>query len=352
MKAGLSLSEMAAEITRQNATKRDFKAPTPQIAYVPGESKERLNVRVGGEAFHPTDNFHNQIGAWAKIPAPYYDRMLETAPDLLAQNVNHWLDKTKETRLVRTLDGNARAFLSNRYRTIDNQQIAEAVLPFIMERSNDLDLNIESCNVSPTQLFIKVFSRRLEAKVVGDTVQAGICISNSEVGLHSFRVEEMSMVLSCLNGAVRPDNSMRKYHVGRNSGDTESAFEVFADDTRKADDRALMLKMRDVVKAAFDSKRFEQFASSITAISRNKITREASTAVESVVEMFRLPESYASPILDLLAKKYDSTQWGLANAITEFAQSDTLDYAQATNLERVGGAVIELAKSDWEKVAA
>ena len=34
--------------------------------------------------------------------------------------------------MVRTLDGKARAFLSDRYHRIDNEQIAEAVLPVLL----------------------------------------------------------------------------------------------------------------------------------------------------------------------------------------------------------------------------
>ncbi len=358
MKNGMSLSELAAEITRQNAAKRDFKAPTAQITVLPpveehaDRRNDTLKVSVGDQIFTPGDVFHNQLGAWAKIPAKYYDHMKATAPELLAINANHWLQKNPETRLVRTLDGNARAFLSNRYRMIDNHMIAEAVLPFILERGNDLDLSVESCIVTESRLFIKVVSRRLEAKVLGDRVQAAICIGNSEIGLHSFMVEEMTMVLSCLNGAIRPDNSMRRYHVGRNAGEIDSAMEVFADDTRKADDKALMLKMRDSVRAAFNAERFETFAKSITAIAGNKITRSAESAVAKVVEVYRLPESSQSSILDLLAKKYDATQWGLANAVTEFAQSDSLTYEQATDLERVGGSIMELPKKEWEAIAA
>ena len=59
--------------------------------------------------------------------------MLQEEPGLLADNVNRWLHKGEPTqRLLRTIDGRARAFLSNRYRCIDNFEIAQAVLPIIM----------------------------------------------------------------------------------------------------------------------------------------------------------------------------------------------------------------------------
>lgn len=45
---------------------------------------------------------------------------MDEAPELLAQNLNCWFTKEPAQRMLRTLDGTARAYLSNRYRRIDN----------------------------------------------------------------------------------------------------------------------------------------------------------------------------------------------------------------------------------------
>ena len=52
---------------------------------------------------------HRQIGSALGIPAKYYDKMRAENPELLAQNVNSWFTMTPQKRMVRTLDGNARA---------------------------------------------------------------------------------------------------------------------------------------------------------------------------------------------------------------------------------------------------
>ena len=41
---------------------------------------------------------------------------MDEAPELLAQNLNCWFTKEPAQRMLRTLDGTARAYLSNRYR--------------------------------------------------------------------------------------------------------------------------------------------------------------------------------------------------------------------------------------------
>ena len=52
---------------------------------------------------------------------------LADAPMLLADNANRWLkDKGEDRRLIRTLDGKARALLSDKYRPLENEDLAEA----------------------------------------------------------------------------------------------------------------------------------------------------------------------------------------------------------------------------------
>lgn len=357
MKAGRTLESLAAEIQRQSKTRRDFNLPTTLLKMVPHTDRAgdvdgvRVNVGETATGLGATEVFHNQLGTYTKIPAQYYDRMLASEPELLSENVNTWLSKNKETRMVRTLDGNARAFLSNRYRAIDNHMVAEGVLPFILQHGNALGLRIESCEITDTRLYIKVVSEAIQAKVLGQVVQSGAMISNSEVGLHSYRVEGFSLVLSCLNGAVRPLSGMKKYHVGRSGSEVENAFEVFADETRKADDKALMFKMRDIVKATFNQENFTAWAKGVTLTGGRKIESVEQT-LENVVEEYKLPETARGGILDLLAKKYDATQWGLANAVTEYAQTPELTYEKATELERVGGHILELPADKWQVLTA
>src|SRR6185503_4524409 len=243
MYTGRTLTELAKELERQAEVKQDFRAPTTLMTMAVkrngsescrphafgvddrcincGAQKNvtpELQFSVGDKfTGNPTELMHDQIGKWSSIPAPYYDRMREDAPALLSANVNHWLRQTKETRLVRTLDGTARAFLSNRYRTIDNFDVANATLPVLMNESKKLgSIEVASCDVTEKRLYIKVTSKRLTYEVKkGDVVQAGIVISNSEVGKGSVRIEPFLYRLICLNGAIIEDSAVRKFHLGR-----------------------------------------------------------------------------------------------------------------------------------------
>ena len=136
MKSGISLVDMAKEIQRQADLKADYMLDTRSLRLEPFDSKLYLNAydQSGVPALEPLEVnsiAHRQIGTHLKIPAAYYDKMLEEYPQLLAQNVNAWFQREPSVRMIRTIEGTARAFLSNRYRRIDNLDIASIVLPVL-----------------------------------------------------------------------------------------------------------------------------------------------------------------------------------------------------------------------------
>ena len=198
MKSGKTLRELAIELDRQATLKRDFIVSGTAVEMAENGGSIRLKRYPDSQpSFSSTDLFHRQLGSVLGIPAKYYDRMRGEMPDLLARNVNGWLGKDDSKHTVRTLDGSARAFLSDRYRRIDNYDIAKAALPVIGEMDG---ANVESCEITETRMYIKVINKRLTAQVrKGDIVQAGVVISNSEVGLGSVSVMPLVFRLVCLN---------------------------------------------------------------------------------------------------------------------------------------------------------
>ena len=117
MKTGQTLQELAIELQRQQTTKHDFLAPGKTLEL---EINGTESLRVGEHGSFPLTNLaHTQVAQRLGIPQKYYDRLRAEDKPLLASNVNAWLQKEAEPRLVRTLDGTGRAFLSHRYRPLD-----------------------------------------------------------------------------------------------------------------------------------------------------------------------------------------------------------------------------------------
>lgn len=346
MKQGKSLVELAQELTRRAEAKKDFIANTSVINMEP----DTLRLSVSGVGSFDTDTLtHKQIGQWAEIPAKYYERMMEESPELLATNVNHWFAVSATRRLIRTLDGRARAFLSDRYRRIDNEQIAEAVLPVLMDAGNDI--RIESCEVTDKKLYLKAVFPKIEGEVKkGDPVQSGVVISNSEVGLGSLSVQPLVYRLVCSNGLIANDSGMSRYHVGRKIGDGADVMALLRDETIAADDRALMMALQDVVRASLSQVSFDKLLAKMRAAAEGQTVKKPVEAVEVLSKTFGLRDGEKGSVLENLIRDGDYSRWGVLNAITR-AANDVDSYDRATELEEFGGRILDLPAREWKVIA-
>jgi hypothetical protein len=288
--------------------------------------------------------FERQLGAALSIPAKYYDKMREEYPDLLSHNVNGWFERAPSKHTVRTLDGTARAFLSDRYRRIDNYDIAQAALPVIGEMDG---ARVESCEVTENRMYLKVVNTRLTAEVVkGDIVQAGIVISNSEVGLGSVSVMPLVFRLVCLNGMVVNDLGKRKYHIGR---ENEEAWDLYSDETLQADDAAFMLKLADIVRTAVDEARFSIVVDKLREAADARITGYVPEVVELTARQYGMSKGEETDILQHLIAGGDLSLYGLSGAITRASQ-DVSDYDRATALEGLGWDIATMSREQWRTV--
>jgi hypothetical protein len=164
VKQGKTLVELATEIERQAQQKQDFVVKSQVLRMHSGSEGSRLTLgeQVYGE-YTLNDLAHKQVGQHLGIPAAYYAKLRSEFPMLLDENVNTLLSASAENerRMVRTIDGTARAFLSDRYRRLDNYDLLEAILPTLMEMPG---LEIASCDVTEQKLYLKVTSARIQAE--------------------------------------------------------------------------------------------------------------------------------------------------------------------------------------------
>lgn len=353
MKYGCTLTELAQEIERQNNAKRDYLVDTTQLTMgldVTGEV--RLDIADSAHTFGLNEVAHQQIGQQMGIPLPYYRRMLSDAPGLLATNVNHWMRNRDEAakerrRMVRTLDNTARAFLSDRYRRIDNYEIANIVLPILGEIK---DVQIASCEVTDRKLYIKAVNPRLQADVTpGDVVQSGVCITNSEVGLGSFEATPLVYRLVCSNGMVVNDAAQKRRHIGAKAQQGED-YALYADETIAADDRAFMLKVRDTVRSIVDATQFDKVVAMMQEAREAKITAESIPAfVELTAKEYAIGKKESESVLSYLIHGGDLSLYGLSNAVTRFSQ-DVPSYDRASELESIGYDVLSMPAKKWKQL--
>lgn len=348
MKQGRTIQELALEVDRQRNSKRDFLVSEREMSMVADNNQPRIILpgqnQDGSEmGFGITNLAHDQIAMRLDIPRKYYQRMMADFPSLLKDNVNGWLHRqTREQRLIRILDGKVRAYLSNRYRPLDNYDLLEAILPILQAEG----MSIMSCEITDKKMYIKAVNERVQGEIKkGDIVQAGVIISNSEVGWGCLSIEGFMLRLVCMNGMVMPDKVMRKYHSGgRLTGDEDGM--LFADDTRRVTDASIFLQTRDLVKVAVSENNFIQQVEKLQKAAGIELPPQIDKVVEVTGKMYSFDEKEKAGVLAHLIKGGDLSMWGLANAVTAQAGT-TEDYDRATELERVGGEIVELPLSTF-----
>lgn len=363
MKTGRTLVELAQEIERQQNAKKDLVASTQHMRMIaPNFLAEAAGavptLQVGDQNFSLNDIAHGQIADHTGVPKKYYDKMRSEAPELLATNVDAWFKKYPAPRMVRTLDGQVRAFLSDRYRPLEHGDLAEAVMPTLL----NLKLEIMSCEITERRLYIKAVDPRIQRDVPSgrkmgdgshvffDTCSPAIVISNSEVGLGSLSIETGIWTKVCTNLAIAAQRSLKKYHVGGKHEITEGIYQLLSDKTRRATDAAVWMQVRDVVQAAFDEARFAAFIDDVKGLSEQKIDGDPVKVVELASRRFGVTEGESKSVLRHLIEGGDLSRYGLFNAVTRAAQ-DLDDYDRSTEFERLGGQIIELAANDWRELA-
>lgn len=340
MKNGKTIVELAQEIQRQQNAKRDFLIPANKINAFAHSNHLELGFPIKdneSELFTAplTDNGHIQLGSYLDIPKKYYDMLLKH-PELLATNVQHWLGLKNDKKMVRSLDGQVRAILSDKYRRLDNYDLAQNVLPMLSE----VNATVESCEITDKKLYIKAITHKVQAEVVkGDIVSSGLIISNSETGHGSLSIKPLVYRLVCSNGAIVDDFAMRKYHAGRNTDMTQIEF---SNETLRAEDKAFWLQVRDLVKYTLNEVTFEKIVESMRESTQRTI-EQPEKAIEMVTKKYSFNDNEQNDVLAHLIKGGDLTSWGLGNAVTRMAQ-DVNSYDRSTELEAIG---YQIMNQNW-----
>lgn len=341
MKQGMkSIENLYRELMRQREARMDLIADTRSLSVSTENSSSTLSIFTDKDIynFKVTDIAHRQIADRLGIPFKYYERMMNEYPKLLDENVNSWLKFKAEKRMLRTLDGKLRAFLSSRYRRLDNLELVDHILPVIAQMKN---CQIASCDITETHLYLKVINKSMKAEIVpGDIVQAGFVVSNSEIGLGALKVEPLVYRLVCKNGMISRDYAHKKYHTGRNVEDTDNAYELYSDETLQADDKAYFMKVQDIVSAAVDETKFLLTVDKMRQAKNIKTENNPIETVEVLGDKYLLNKNERASVLRHFIMDRDFSQFGLVNAVTRSSQ-DVEDYNRATELERIGGTILE-----------
>ena len=372
-----SLEDMLHVITEQNKMKQDYIAPTNQLQFRTlqniGETAHSQIVMEANQG-EPTKilnvNQHcfDQIAQKAEIATPTARRLQQNYPREMDNLINAIWQKENSKRMVRTFEnsnhtnsfnydnhtGTARAFLSDKFKTFDNSDLLESALPTLGE--SDACWKIVNFANTDKKLYIRLKSEVIQSDAgVGDLMAHGIGISNSETGSGSVAVFGINWTLACLNG-MQTENVTRKAHItSARDGDT---WNVLTDETKQADNHSLKLQLRDIVSSYASRDAFDENIEKMRRAKEDTVDVPMNESVENLGKVLTLSKKETSNVLEGLLQTigqsgYEQNQKinraTLVNACT--AVGNTADPDNVDFWQRLGGKVLNLGKTDWNRVA-
>jgi len=347
MKSQLSLNELAQKLTDQKSLKKDYVVESNNLRfYSNGSNQLHLNGKnkMGEEidqVYDVNDVALNQITTKVGISKKYADKMLDGHKSLFNDNVNYWFENTPKPQMIRTLDNQVRAVLSDKYKRVDNDMIAEQVLPILLDKEYD----IKSCAITDTKMYIKASLPSLQREVnKGDVVESGVIISNSEVGHGAVNVSPFIHRLVCMNGMVVNTSKLNSRHLTSSQSTIDGVWSILSDEAKELDSQALLAKVRDVVASTSDEMRFEEQVQMMSNASQIKI-KKPKKVIELLENKFDLTKNEGESILENLINRDDkqpmSNLWSVVNSIT--ALGNTMDdYDRGTKMQEIGGRLLTM----------
>ena len=366
------LQTMVDELKRQLDSKVDFVADTRgvniqadnnQLLVRPASPQTGEFIDAAGVPF--ATRAAKQFGerCTPRVPVKFTEQLATDHPDIAAALLNDLSHATPARRLFRCLDGQVRAVLSDRYRVMDNYDLALTALNAVREHEGE----VVECALSDTKMRLKfttraVFDaieenrkgdsgswyaggmgdgahlRRVGARTGGElpggpgTVHPLVTISNSETGNGGLNVRVGILRAICFNLSTVEDVQC-KVHLG---GQMDAG--IFTAETISADSKVIMMKCSDAITAAFQPDVFARLVARCNEANSDVIAAPTA-AVDNLVGNAGLSETARDEILSHFLRDYDSTRYGLAQAVSRHAQS--FDDADAgTDMEDVAGALI------------
>jgi hypothetical protein len=223
-----------------------------------------------------------------------------------------------------------RAIMSDRYKRIDSDVVANSCLSKLM----DMNAELKYSSYDGDNMNITAVLPKLEGEVVeGDLVQGGITITNSEIGHGSLIVKPFIYRLVCTNGMVAPEylNQFYAKHVGKMIIDLDN------DDQWKT----IVDKMGQQLELISNPELFQENIDKLKQATEEKIN---SHQVEVLAKKHGLSDDERAGVFERLnhyvGETFVTSKYDVANAITNIANDESKSDERARFLQELGGLVI------------
>ena len=254
-----------------------------------------------------------------KIGVPYrYMQKCKKAGEigLMLDNMNKWISFYDKKVLLRLYQNEVRGILGSRYSALDAPDIIQAI------SQTDLgNTRVKGYYIDPTRLHMRLVYEE-PIHVLGEDLFPGIVVDSSDVGKSSLKVNFFVWKQVCTNGLMLAVEGTEIF-VQRHMGLTYDEFlGGLKEGLSKVPEIATEVQCRieDVVKGE--------------SLTRKKLI----SLLKKVKNPQLFSEKAVEEITDLACSDWSPTQWGLVNAVTQYAQRFSLE--RRIQLEEAAGDIL------------
>jgi len=365
-----TLTALMERVASDAAKKADFLTPTNDLQKLTDPDTKRPVLVIEAKGGEPTRHLDinsvafQQLAAHCDIETRTARRLQDHYPAEFDTLINAHFQKEPKRKMLRTFldtdetNGTARALLSDRFKCFDNDNMIQTILPPLME--NPAQFQVAQANLSESRLYMrfKSLNQTGAGANLNDIMANGVGFSNSETGMGSVSVYAIMWTLACLNG-MQTENKTRSSHItSARDGDD---WGLLSGEAKDADNRALNLKLRDLVGAYSSREMFDETLEKMKAAAADVIEGEYSVAdtVNNLGTVMRLTKKETSNVLDGLMKTIGQAGYEndrplsratLVNAMT--AVGNVCDIDATDDWQKRGGQLLNMGQRDWHRIAA
>lgn len=331
--AGATIERVMSQIPDDalvRAESMSFEAPGRHVTTTSGELTRRL---------HP--NALSQLCSRIGVPGGYVQSLLDCEdPD----GDDHWRRPLLETVLrehtkhhpgrflMRSVEGEARAVLSDKYRRLDSRPLLDAFVG-ACKKVGAVPYEGLSSGLSAS---VRAIIPRVHEPVPGEALVFGLSWSNSDFGTRAYSLSTFVLRLVCLNGLVG-QNQLKQVHLG---GRLPEHLE-FSQKTYQLDTKTMTSATKDVVTASLGKKAVQAQVERVRAAHSGAVNwssawRRVSKELNKL-EQKTVKDAFEGP--DVLHLPSGKTPWRLSNAVSWLANS-VEDPERKLDLQKLAGVLL------------
>lgn len=290
------------------------------LRYMP----EQGGLRVAQMNPYAFGQLCNKIG----VPNQYIMKCIANGRiDLARENVNEWMGDYGKDLFIREYERDGvdtvRGILSNRFAVCDTPEILDAIDDVV-----DLGrFKIKGSFMNEERLHLRLIEKTM-LPIDGEDLFAGMTIDSSDVGRSKLSVNFFIYKQICTNGLCVSRGHGKLFsqkHVGITSQEFHDEFRASMKNYDKLAD-----EVAGYIKASKNAR---------TLVSKGMSSDVLETMIANIKNSTKLSDDGANKVIQLMTDgTYDTSRWGMINAITQVAQDYTLE--RRIELEKIAGAML------------